>query len=244
MWGNVCNFEVMNQTLHLMPLRLTPYSDTKAILSAYSRESGTMAFAVPMKRRGMFHPLAVLEVEASVKPGRDVHTFKEARPLLVLHTVMMDPVRSALTMFLAEALQVILRQSEGDALVFDFVADAMARLNDERTPVGNFHLAFLIRLAAILGIAPDCGEYRPGRVFDMVDACFRASAPLHGQALDPLESTAAYRLSRITWENMGRYRFTRPQRAAALRRILEYYSLHYANLMALKSPSVLEALMG
>lgn len=238
------NFEVMNQTLHIMPLRLTPHSDKTSILSAYSRELGAVAFAVSPKRRGLLHPLSVLEVEASVKPGRDVHTFKDARPLLVLHTVMMDPVRGALTMFLAEALQVILRQSEGDALVFDFISEAMARLNDEGTSVGNFHLTFLVRLASILGIAPDCGDYRPGRVFDMVDARFRESAPLHGQALGPAESQAAERLSRISWENMGRYRFTRRQRASALRGILEYYSLHYANLMALKSPSVLEALMG
>lgn len=225
-----------------MPLRVTPYSDNRAILSAYSREAGAVAFAVPMKRRGLFHPLAVLEVEASVTPGREVHTLREARPLLVLHTVMADPVRSALTMFLAETLQVILRQGEGDAGVFDFIADAMARLNDERTPTGNFHLTFLVRLASILGIAPDCGDYRPGRVFDMIDARFRESAPLHGKALDPAESAAAERLSRISWENMGRYRFTRAQRAAALRGILEYYTLHYANLTALRSPDVLEAL--
>lgn len=201
-----------------------------------------MAFAVPPKRRAMLQPLSLLEVEAAVRPGRDVHTFREARPMLVLHTVMADPARSALTMFLAEALQVILRQSEGDPLVFDFVAEAMAQLNDPATPVTNFHLAFLVRLAQILGIAPDCSNFRSGRVFDMVDACFRTYMPLHGQALGPDEARAAYVLSRITWQNMCHYRFTRAQRAATLQRILEYYTLHHANLLNLNSLPVLNSI--
>lgn len=226
-----------------MPLRLTPYSDRTSILTAYSREQGTLAFAVSPKRRGLYHPLSVLEVEASVRPGRDVHALRNARPMLVLHTVMAQPVRTALTMFLAEVLQVVLRQSEGDPLMFDFIAQAMERLNDAATPVGNFHLAFLVRMAHLLGIAPDCADFAPGRVFDLVDACFRSSAPLHGQMLSPIESVAAERLSRITWENMGHFRYTRPQRAAALRHILEYYTLHHANLSTLKSPAILEALM-
>lgn len=230
------------RTLHILPLRLTPYSDSKAILSAYSRELGTLAFSVPIKRRGMYHPLAVLEVEATIRPGREVHSFREPRALVMMHGVMTDPVRSALVMFLAEALQTLLRQSEGDPLVFDFVADAMKRLNDPDTPVANFHIAFLVRLAAILGIAPDCSEWRPGMVFDMVDARFRATMPLHGQGLDPAESEAVERLSRITWANMSRYRFSRSGRSQALRGILQYYTLHYANLSSLKSLPILESL--
>lgn len=232
----------MKQTLHIIPLRLMPHSDRTAILSAYSREIGTVAFAVSPKRRALLQPMSLLEVEASVVPTREVHTFGEARPMLVLHTVMADPVRASLAMFLAEALQAILRQSEGDAVVFDFIADAMARLNDPTVATGNFHLTFLVRLAAILGIAPDCSDYRQGMLFDMVDARFRQSMPLHGNALAPDEARAAAMLCRISWRNMGRFRFSRAQRAAALRRILEYYTLHHANLLGLRSLAILEAL--
>lgn len=232
----------MLKTLHILPLRITAHSDTTAILTAFARELGTMSFAVSPKRRSLLRPLSLLEVEASIRPGREVHTFKDARPILALHNVMADPVRTALTMFLAEALQAILRQSDGDPLVFDFIADAMARLNDPATHVANFHLTFLVRLAAILGIAPDCTDYRPGRIFDMLDARFRTSAPLHGRALNPEQSLAVQRLCRISWHNMARYRYTRAQRAATLRAILEYYTLHHANLSNLHSPAVLEAL--
>ncbi len=239
----------MNRTLHILPLRLTPHSDKTSLLSAFSRELGTISFAVPAgsgrgatRRRALLSILTPLEVEASIRPGREVHTFKEPRALMPLHLVQIDPVRAALAMFLAEALLPILRQNEGDPLVFDYIVDAMRRLNDEATPPANFHIAFLVGLASLLGIAPDAGNFRHGRVFDMIDACFRSSAPLHGRALSPQESLAAERLMRMTWHNMGRYRYSASQRAAALGRVLEYFTLHHANLSSLKSPAVLHTL--
>lgn len=239
----------MNRTLHIFPLRVTPYSDRTCILSAYSRELGAISFAVPAgsgagaaRRRALLMPMNLLEVEAQIRPGREVHTLREPRALMPLHGVMASPARSAVAMFLAEALGVILRQGEGDPRVFDFIAGAMERLNSPGVPAANFHLAFLVGLATVLGIAPDAGDFRPGRLFDMVDACFRQSAALHGRTLSPEESMAAERLCRLTWENMGRYRFSREQRARALDRVLEYYTLHYANLSSLKSPGILRML--
>lgn len=241
----------MLRTLHILPLRVTAHSDRTSILSAYSRELGALAFAVPAgngpgaaRRRALLQPLTHLEVQASLRPGRDVHTFREPRPLQLLHEVMASPVRSALVMFMAEALLPVLRQGEADPLTFDFIVDAMSRLNRRDTPPANFHLTFMVRLAGLLGIAPDCGDYCPGRVFDMIDGVFRSSAPLHGRSLSVEESAVAAALLRIDWDNQGHFRFSRAERARALDRILEYYTLHYANLSALKSPSVLAALMG
>lgn len=239
----------MNKTLRILPLRVTPYSDRTSLLSAFSRELGTISFAVPAgsgagaaRRRALLSVLTPLEVEASIRPGREVHTFKEPRALMALHLVHTDPIRAALAMFLAEVLQPILRQNEGDPLIFDFISDAMGLLNDASVPPANFHIAFLVGLAGLLGIAPDSGDFHNGRIFDMIDARFRSSTPLHGRALSPDESAAAERLMRMTWKNMGRYRYTGEQRARALNRVLEYYTLHHANLSSLKSPDILHSL--
>lgn len=240
----------MQITMQIIPLRLTSHSDRTSILTAYSRENGTMGFAVPAgsgvgarRRRALLMPLNPLEVVATLRPGSDLATFREPRPLMALHTILGDPLRTSTVMFLAEALLAILRQSDADSHVFDFIVDAVERLNDPLTPTGNFHLTFLTRLAAILGIAPDAGNYRSGMVFDMADGCFRQSAALHGHTLSPSESAAVERLSRITWANMGAFKFTRAERAAVLDRIMEYYTLHLANLSSLKSPAILRTLL-
>lgn len=240
----------MDTKLTILPLKLTQHSDRASILTAYSRESGAMGFVVPIgsgnaarRRKALLMPLSPLEVIASVKAGRDLATFREPRALMPLHIVSADPIRMSLVMFLSEVLQAILRNSDGDATTFDFIVDAMARLNDPTTPTANFHLTFLTHLAEISGIAPDVSEYRPGMVFDMLDGCFRQSAALHGKSLGTIESAAVAHLLRINWDNMIHYKYTREQRATLLDGILEYYTLHLANLSNLKSPSILRELL-
>lgn len=239
----------MNRTLRIIPLRLTPHSDRTSILQAYSREAGAICFAVPAgsgpgaaRRRALLQPLTPLEVEAAVRPGRDVHTFREPRALMPIHLILADPGRRAVAMFIAETLQILLRQADADPSTYDYIEDAIRRLNDPDVAPANFHLTFLIGLAVMLGIAPDAGAYRPGMVFDMVDATFRASAPLHGHCLSPAASGAAATLLRLDWQNMSRLRLPAAVRAEALERILEYYTLHYANLSSMRSPAVLHDL--
>lgn len=239
----------MDKTLRILPLRLTQHSDRTSILQAYSREMGAISFAVPSgsgggatRRRALLQPLTPLEVVASVRPSREVHTFREPRVVRPTHLILADPERRAVVMFLAEALQIILRQAEADPNTFDFIEDAVGRLNNPDVAPANFHLTFLIGLSVMLGIAPDVGSYQPGMVFDMVDGVFRHSAAMHGHSLSPADSASAATLLRLDWHNMSRLHMSAAVRSEALNRILEYYTLHYANLSAMKSPAILHAL--
>lgn len=240
----------LNRTLNILPLKLTPHNDRTSILTAYSRELGSVSFAVSAgsgpgaaRRRALLMPLNPLEVQSAVMPGRELLRMSEPRALMPLHVILSSPERSAVAMFLAEALAPILRQGEPDARLFDYVVNAVALLNNAETPVANFHLCFLVRLTTLLGIAPDTGNYRRGMLFDMLDARFRRSASLSGHSLPPVESEAAHRLMRMTWRNQGRYRFTGAERAAALERMLQFYTLHHANLSSLRSPAILHSLL-
>ena len=240
----------MQKILNMLPLRLTPHSDRTAILQAYSLEMGAVSFAVPAgagpgaaRRRALLQPLTPLEVEASIRPGRELHTFREPRARVQIHTILMSPERSAVAMFLAEVLQNLLRQAEPDANTYIYIERAVERLNDPQTRVGNFALMFLRGLSTMLGIEPDLTDYRPGMLFDMIDGRFRLSAALHGHSLSASASAAAARLLRMTWETQGRFRFSGAERREALERILEYYTIHYAPLTGLKSPAVLHALL-
>ncbi len=240
----------MQKSLNILPLRLTQHSDRTSILQAYSLEMGAVSFAVPAgsgpgaaRRRALLQPLTPLEVEASIRPGKELHTFREPRAKVLMHTILMSPERSAMAMFIAEVLQTLLRQADADANTYYYIEAAVERLNSPQTAVANFGLMFLRGLSALLGIEPDGGDYRPGMLFDMVDGCFRRSAALHGHSLSVAESAAAARLLRMSWDNQSRFRFSAAERRAALERMLEYYSLHYAPLTGLKSPAVLHELL-
>ena len=239
----------MLRQISIIPLRITPYNDRNSILAAYSRELGRISFLLPsgagreaQRRRALVRPLCPVQCVASIAPGREVAVMREPQPLFVAQNLLCDPLRATMAIFLADALCAVLRQSESEPLLFNFVVDAARRLNDPSTPVANFHLAFLMKLGQFVGIAPDGGTWREGYVFDMLDAVFRPSAPMHGNWLEPTEAQALERLSRIDWDTMHRYKYTRAQRARVLDLILDFYTLHHVNLRQLRSLPVLRDL--
>lgn len=239
----------MQKTLKILPLRLTAHSDRTSILSAYSRELGRVSFAVSSgsgagaaRRRALLMPLNPVEVVASSRAGSELMTFREPRALMPLHEIMASAERSAVLLFMAEVVERILRQSESEPLLFDFIVDAVRRLNQAETSVANFHLCFLIRMAGMLGIAPDGGEFQEGMIFDMTEGVFRVSMPLRGRALSAADSRVAAMFMRMDWENQSAFRLDRGRRNEILDRILEYYSLHLADLSTLRSPGILRAL--
>ncbi|MBD5372048.1 MAG: hypothetical protein HDR75_01700 [Bacteroides sp.] len=239
----------MHSTIRIIPLKLIPHSDRTAILAAYSRELGRVSFAVnsgagaaAARRRALLMPLNPLEVVSSARPGRDLLTMREPRALMPLHQIISSPERSAVALFIAEVLERVLRQSEPEPLLFDFIIDAISRLNSPLTPPANFHLCFMIRLAEMLGIAPDPFDFRPGMVFDMADGIFRLSAPLHGRNLSAADSAIAASILRMTWQNQAAFRLDRNARNQILEKILDYYSLHLTDLSTLRSPSILHSL--
>lgn len=240
----------MQKKLSIIPLRLTPHSDRASVLQAYSLEMGAVSFVVPAGKgpgaaryRALLQPLTPLEVEAQIRPGRELHTFREPLAKVHIHTILTSPERAAIAMFLAEVLQTLLRQAESDPNTYYYIENAVRRLNDQKTPAANFVLMFMRGLSVLLGIEPDGSDYRPGTVFDLIDGKFRQSAPLHGCSLTAKASRTAWLFLRMTWENQGRFRFSAAERREALDRLLEYYTLHYAPLTGLKSPAVLHRLL-
>lgn len=249
-WFFVIFAGVMSQVLHILPLRMTPHSDRTAILNAYSRELGRVAFAVnsgsgagAARRRALLMALNPVECVAGQRgAGRELLTMREPRAMMPLHVVMGSPERGAVALFMAEVLERVLRQSEADPLLFDFLFDAVGRLNDPAVAPANFHLCFLMRLAVMLGIAPDGGSYRRGMVFDLQDGVFRLSAPLRGRWLSAADSERAAMMLRMNWGNMSGFRFDHGARNRCLDVILDYYSIHLADMSSLKSPQVLKML--
>lgn len=234
----------------LIALKVTRYSDTQSILTAFSRECGKVAFAMTVGKgkgasrlRALTMPLGLLECETDMRPDRDVLPLRQARPLTVLSDMHSNPLKQMLAMFLAEVLAAVLRDSVPDASVYDYL-DASIRYLDAMPvdEVANFHICFLIHLGRLLGIEPDVSTYAPGTMLDMRDGIWRRSIPLHGETLMPEESEVAMRLQRITYANMASFAFTREQRARTLDLVLRYYSLHVTPLSGLRSLEILRAM--
>lgn len=239
----------MKQTLNIIPLRLTKHNERTNILTAFSLELGPVSLLQPAgsgreasRRRAILMPLGLAECVADIRPGRDIHTVGQVRQLHPLPSLRTDVAKSSTALFLAEALAMLLRDNQPDARIFRFIRDSVLTLDalDTRR-TANFHIAFLVRLGEFVGIAPDVSSYAPGRVFDLQDAIFRTSAPLHKQYLSVDESRFAYALLRINFSNMHLFKLTRRERARVLEGVLRFYTIHHAPLSGLRSLSVLQS---
>lgn len=241
----------MYLTLDCIALRTVRYNDKHSILSAYSRQRGRLSLLISAgagreatRRRAMIMPGSRFSCVADIRdiPGK-IPAIRDVRSRGHSPGSVADPVKSAVTLFIVDFLNTIMRDAQPDELLFDFV-DGMLDCYATLTGPGqaNFHLLFLIRLMHFLGIEPDLSTYHDGYVFDMDDAVFRSSPPLHGRFLEPTDSRTAARLLRINLRNMSRYRFSATDRNQILGQLINYYTIHFASLRSMKSLDVLRAL--
>ncbi len=234
----------MYQRLRCVALRTIKYDDRKSIVTAWSAELGRVSMIIPAgasrearRRRALMMPLSLFEGEVDVRPGRELLSIRDVRPLRVLAELCTEPTKAVVAMFLSEVLEKVLREEQADIALTSFLFDAVENLDLMQSPVGvaNFPLVFLYRLGHFIGIQPDASCWRKGYYFDMRGGQFLASLPMSNQFLDPEETELAAILSRLDFENSQRLRLPRQLRRDTLSRILRYYTLHHTNLENLNS---------
>ncbi len=98
----------------------------------------------------MYTPFTLLQITADMMPSKPP-TLKEAVSLST-NSQTINPYKSAIALFLSEVLYHVLRHPMTDEPMFDFIAQAVKDLDRCEEPQ-NFHLQFLVGLAAKLGFA-------------------------------------------------------------------------------------------
>jgi len=233
--------------LHCIALRTVRVNDKRNLQSVWSREEGRLTFVMPTgnsrearRRRALTAPLALFEAVGDVRPDREIITVHDLMPMPVSPVMSMSPVRSASAAFLAEALDLLLRRTAADDLLSIYLFDAVAYYGvASAAAAANFHMSFFYHLSTFLGIAPDIGGYSPGAYFDMREARFTATAPIHGDYLSAADSRMLLALSRVPLARCGMLKVPRYERRRAIDAILHYYSLHLCELEGLQSLSIL-----
>ncbi|MBQ9556756.1 MAG: DNA repair protein RecO [Muribaculaceae bacterium] len=225
------------------------YSDKHNIVHIYTDGRGLMSFAVPQgkthaarMRNAMLMPLSLVDLEAGVRPGRELSMLREVRRNYPLATLYSDPLKNAIALFISELLAHVIQEPEGNAYLFRYIEQSVQLLEQMPGQVGNFHICFLYHLGAHLGIQPNVESYRKGYWFDMTDGVFVPGAIRGHMHLPPQEAQVIHLLSRMTFSNMTRFRFNREERNRMLDVIISYYRLHNASIGTLRSPDILKQL--
>lgn len=226
-----------------------PYNDKYSIVYMYTEAFGRASYLVARSRgkktavsKALFLPLSVLEMEVEHLNKRELHRIKEAKPYVALSKVFCDPVKNVLALFLAEVLFRVVKETEPDERLFDYLYRSICLLEEVEKGVANYHLVFLLGLLHYMGIFPNVEAHRAGYYFDMLDGEFIDHIPMHRHYLNREESAFFARLLRISYENMSLYGFSRQERVDIIQRILEYYRLHLPEFAEIKSLAVMQSL--
>lgn len=231
-------------------LRITRYSDRNDIALGLSREAGPVSFLVSARtgrgaarQRALLMPMSIVGGELSVAPGRTVGTLGDLSAVTVFPAIHANPVKGAVALFMADLLGAVVREGVCDPLLWDFAATSAGAL--DRIPasrLGNFPVVFVMRLADMLGIAPDSATYCRGRILDLRDGVYRATAPLHPDVASEAESRIVAVAARLGYHDMHRLSLSRDDRRQLLDGALRFITMHHARVDNLKSLAVLRSL--
>ncbi|PKP18557.1 MAG: hypothetical protein CVU05_13275, partial [Bacteroidetes bacterium HGW-Bacteroidetes-21] len=140
-------------------------------------------------RSSFLHPLSLLDMVVGSKQ-KGMFRIQEAIPVLPLHSMVSDPLKSAVCMFLAEVLNHTYIESQPDPNQFEYVENALKFLELSETCPPDFHIIFLWKLSRILGICPRNNFHNEeAPKFDLVNGCF-VSNGVYGQEICPLPLSA------------------------------------------------------
>jgi DNA repair protein RecO (recombination protein O) len=140
----------MLATTDAIVLSLQPQSDKAHLLHAYTRTGGRVNYKVYGLGRkntaGKYSPLSILQLTT------DERSIRTAQLSYVPVTLITDPYKRTIALFLSEVLHHVLRHPMPDEPMFDFIVQAIEELDRTEEPQ-NFHLYFLVDFAAKLGFA-------------------------------------------------------------------------------------------
>jgi len=223
------------------------YNDKYAITQIYTEEFGRVSYLTAKSKgkqtrapKSLFHALSVLDLEVEHKNLRDIQRIKEAKVSLPLSSILSDPVKSTVSIFLAEFIFHITKDIQSNKTLFDFICQSIQIFDLAEAGVANFHLVFMIRSSIFLGFYPNIEGYMPDMYFDMQNGEFVRTKPFHPYFLNPDDSRVFLLLLRMNYENMHTFSFSGKQRVGIINRILEYYKLHLSEFSEMKSLEVFQ----
>lgn len=240
----------MQEKTSAIVLHCLKYNDTSHIVHVYTEASGRCSYIIKVSsgkksgiRASLFHPLALVELETEGKNSAQLRRITEVHLLHPLHSLPVDPFKSAIALFLGEFLSHALREEGANRPLFAYLTHSIRWLDScEGRSIANFHLVFLMRISRFLGVYPNLDGYLMGDSFDMLNACFCRRPPVHGHFLHPEETAIIPTLMRMNYETMHLFSFNRLQRLRCLEVLNDFYRLHIPGFPQLRSLEVLQEL--
>ena len=230
-------------------LNQVKYSDSSRIINCYTDKFGRQSYLVrglgkkrAKNKSNYFQPFFMLEMEAYVKPKRELQSLKEYRIFFPLNSIPYNEVKRSLAFFLTEFLYKALKEEESNPVMFGFLENAIRYLDEAGAEKSDFHLVFLMQLSKHLGIFPENNYSENSSVFDLLEGGFTSKIPLHSHFTEDPLSQKFHEILGTGFAEMEKLKLNKHLRGKLLSVIIEYYQLHLPGFGSIFSLDVLKEL--
>ena len=228
-------------------LHTLKYGDSSMVVHLLTDVGGRRSYMVQGVRstrgRGsklaLFQPMFAVEFEGLESPRRQMDSFREVRSGAVLRSVPFDVRKSTIALFMAEVLYRLVRESEPNGPLFDFVWGSVGALDAMEEGGANFHLWFLANLSRFLGFYPG-NAYTAGAFFDIREGLYTKTPPPHAGYMSGEHARTLDDFIRCDVRCLGEIGLNRRQRVGFLDALLVYYGYHLDAIRAVQSVKILQ----
>ena len=231
---------------HGIVLHSLRYGDHRIIVDIFTEAAGVVPFIVPQSRNGRsgvkasaWQPLALVEVEWQPNVKTALQRPKELSLWQPWRTLMIEPRKTAMSLFLSEFLYHALHREQENRPLFEFVVNALSWFDEREDQFVNFHIVFLLHLTRFLGFLPNVEDWEEGCFFDLQAATFSRVRPYQIYYLEPEEATLVPKFLRMDLRSMRAVGLNHSLRHRALEIVTEFYRLHIPEFPESRSLEVL-----
>lgn len=241
---SIRGFQDMQQVVQGIILHSIRYSDSRFIVRIFCRSHGLKPFMVTAGSKNnsgqlqMLQPMNVVEFESSIRENQQIQTLRNMRIAHPLHHIYIDPVKSAMVMFLNEVLYKTMADEYVNDRFYQFLSNAMILLDDSIDP-RNFHLWCLLEICRHYGFYPQTDPDGATACFDLSQSVFCAKIPTHPFYIEKEDAENLHHILELEWPQMQEMPLHGNLRKNLLNALVRYIQLHLENQREIKSLEIL-----
>lgn len=236
---------MLHKTLGIV-LKTIPFRESSVVATIYTEKFGRQSYLINSVRTSkgggkaaLLQPLTILDLVVYKHEQKKLERISEMKPAFHFRQIHFDVVKNTIAFFIAELLYKAIHEDENHQELFDWVASQLYYLDESNQISASFHLQFMIDLCKHLGFYPHILPDDANLYFDMQNGISTDEIPSHLHYLkgDDFVLIKKMLLNAETINN-------RFQRKRILQILTEYFALHIPGFGKLKSPDVLESVLG
>ncbi len=141
--------------------RTIKYSETSVISKIYTEKFGMQSYIVngvrsskSKMKASQFQVMSMLDMEVYYHEHRNINRIKELHSYYSFSSLLFNPLKSAVGLFMIEVLNKCIHEEEQNEQVFEFISEKLISIDKLQNLSPDYLLKFLLELAALLGFTP------------------------------------------------------------------------------------------